>query len=274
MDKGLKLLLATYWNEGIWGNNPPTEADYAQAKAEGYVFDPAPYRSHDETLHDLRRITAQIAAEDVANAFLYSLSTRELHYRSALGSYYYALAIPEHSHDSDGSCCFCNWMEIHNSGFTGQEMSEYNVFNFERYKWGGVRHTSPGYALFDLEQFIQLPKVTPTEEDWSIMRGVLRAAKELEPNQKAGALRQLITKKKLLKSNKAEVEVILDILGICGILSSPDAPSYCDHFANVMERSPREHTNDFTYPVNRWHASDGINEDRFQKVFGRRYSDL
>ena len=69
-------------------------------------------------------------------------------------------------------------------------------------------------------------------------------------------------------------KVILDILGICGILSSSDAPSYCDHFANVMERSPREHTNDFTYPVNRWHASDGINEDRFQKVFGRRYSDL
>ena len=81
MDKGLKLLLATYWNEGIGGNNPPTEADYAQAKAEGYMFDPAPNRSHDETLHDLRRITAQIAAEDVANAFLYSLSTRELHYR-------------------------------------------------------------------------------------------------------------------------------------------------------------------------------------------------
>jgi hypothetical protein len=62
-------------------------------------------------------------------------------------------------------------MPIHNSGITGQEQSEYNVFNFERYKWGGVRHTSPEYALFDLEQFLQLPKVTPTEEDWSIMRG-------------------------------------------------------------------------------------------------------
>ena len=165
-------------------------------------------------------------------------------------------------------------MPIHNSGITGQEQSEYNVFNFERYKWGGVRHTSPEYALFDLEQFLLLPKVTPADEDWAILKEILHTAKELDPCKKAGALRQLITKKKLLTTNKAEVEVILDILGICGILSSPDAPCYCDRFANVWERSPRELTNDFSYPVNRWYASDGINENRFLKVFGFRYSDL
>ncbi len=33
----------------------------------------------------------------VADAFLNSLSTRKLEYRAALGSYWYAVAIPKHS---------------------------------------------------------------------------------------------------------------------------------------------------------------------------------
>ena len=161
----------------------------------------------------------------------------------------------------------CNWLPINSE-------DSYNVFNFERYKWGGVRHTQPEYALFDLEQFILLPKVEPTEEDWHILKSILCCINELPSNKKAGALRELITKKKLLKSNKSEVEVLLNILGICGILSSTDAPCYCDNFTDVWHRAPKEHTNDYEYPVNWWHVSDGINNERFQKVFGLRYSDL
>ena len=87
MDKGLKLLLATYWNGGMWGHKAPTAEDYEQAKAEGYMFDPTPMRTHDETLRNLRSVLNKTSAEDVAKAFLYSLSTRKLEYRSALGSY-------------------------------------------------------------------------------------------------------------------------------------------------------------------------------------------
>lgn len=274
MDKGLKLLLATYWNGGMWGHKAPTAEDYEQAKAEGYMFDPVPMRSHDETLQDLRSVLNKISAEDVTKAFLYSLSTRKLEYRSALGSYYYALAIPEHSHSDPSTCYFCNWLPIREVDSPEKEFSGYNVFNFERYKWGGTRHTHLEYSLFDLEQFLLLPKVTPTDADWNILKSILHAMEELSPSKKAGAYRELITKKKLLKSNKDEVEVLLDILGICGVLSSKDAQCYCDCFVDVWHRSPKEHTNDYTYPVNWWHVSDGVNEERFLKVFGIRYADL
>lgn len=274
MDKGLKLLFATYWNGGRWGHKAPTAQDYEQAKAEGYMFDSTPVRTHDETLWALRNVLEKISPEDVANAFLYSLSTRQLQYRSALGSYYYALAIPDHSHEVSGTCCLCNWLPINDVDSPEKEFSGYNVFNFERYKWGGVRHTHPEYALFDLEQFLLLPKVTATEEDWAVLKTILHVMKELVPSKKAGAYRELITKKKLLKSNKNEVEVLLNILGICGVLSSTDAPCYCECFADVWHRAPREHTNDYTYPVNWWRVSDGVNEDRFLKVFGCNYSDL
>ena len=267
MDKGLKLLFATCWDGKLWGNTEPTAEDYAQAKAEGYMFDSAPRRTHEETLLDLQSVTAKIAPADVANAFLYSLSTRQLQYRSALGSYYYAVAIPHHTHDGPGACYVCDWKPV-------EEISGYNSFNFERYKWGGVRHTAPEYALFDLEQFLRLPKVTPTDADWGILKSILHAMEELPPSKKAGAYREQITKKKLLKSNKSEVAVLLDILGICGVLSGKDAPCYCDRFADVWERSPLENTNDYAYPVNRWRVSDGVNAERFRKVFGCDFADL
>ncbi len=274
MDKGLKVLFATYWSGGIWGENFPSREDYEQAKAEGYMFDHRPERTHDETLRNLRDILNKVSVEDVANAFLYSLSTRRLEYRSALGSYYYALAIPEHSHQESGTCHYCGWYPIHEVDSPDMEFAYDNVFNFERYKWGGVRHAQPEYALFDLEQFLLLPKVTPSEEDWAILKAILHAMRELPASKKAGAYCEWITKKKLLKSNKSEVETLLNILGICGVLAGEDAPCYCDCFVDVWHRAPREHTNDYAYPVNWWHVSDGVNEDRFLKVFGLRYSEL
>ena len=268
MDKGLKLLFTIYWNSGMWGYQEPTSEDFEQAKREGYMFDPPPVRTHDETLGLLHRVLEQISPSDVANAFLFSLSTRKLQFRSARGSYYYAMAIPHHGHEGHGTCYFCDWIEL------GGKHSDYNVFNFERYKWGGVRHTSPEYALFDLEQFLLLPKVTPSPEDWNILKSILHAMNELPAGKKVGAYRELITKKKLLKSNKSEVAVLLNILGISGILSGKEAPCYCDAFVDVWQRSPQEHTNDYEYPVNWWHVSDGVNEERFLKVFGINYGDL
>lgn len=264
MKKGLKILYQMYWNSGGWTKEEPTAEDFALAKREGYLFDPAPFRTHEETLQALRAVLSKITPKDIANAFLYSLSTRELQYRSALGSYYYAIAIPEHTHNEQSACYFCDWLPT----------EDYNVLNFERYKWGGVRHTKPEYALFDLEQFLRLPKVTPTNADRTILKSILKSMQELAPSKKAGAYREIITKKKILKSNKSEVEVLLNILGICGILSSKDAPCYCDEFVDVHHRSPIENTNDYAYPVNRWHVSDGVNEKRFQQVFGIPYSDF
>ena len=83
---------------------------------------------------------------------------------------------------------------------------------------------------------------------------------------------QRITAKKILRSNKDEIDVLLDIMGICGVLSSKEAPCYCELFCNLYERGPEENTNDCEYPVNRWKASDGINEEWLEKVFQITFS--
>ncbi len=269
MKDSKEILFSMFWNHGRWKRGTVSPEEFEQAKRDGYVFEPHEPITHDETLKQLRELTELISPVDVANAFLYSLSTRKLEYRSALGSYWYARAIPEHhAYAPDATCCnYCHW----NARSTIDELNDYNVLNFERYKWGGIRHTRPNYCLFDLQQFQKLPKVTPAEEDWRILYGILDTIKELEPQKKAGALRQLITKKKLLKSNTSELSHLLGILSICGILASEEAPCYLDRFVDVGSRSPVEHTNDLCYPLNRWYARDSVNQEWFFRVFGRHY---
>lgn len=262
MEKGKAILFSLYWHAGQWNDGNVTEEDYAYAKERGFLFDPPEAESHEDALKRAKAAVEKIDARDVANAFLYSLSTRELQYRSALGSYYYAKAIPEHRLEDTGEdfhCYLCGWCN---------GASDYNVFSFERYKWGGVRHTQLDYAAFDLEQFLKQPKVTPREEDISALRELLACVRELEPRNKAGKLRDLVSQKKLLQTNKNEITGILEILGICGILAGTECPGYETYFADEYCRAPQEHTNDMQYPLNHWRVSDGINEKRFEEVFG------
>lgn len=274
MDDAIKTLFALY---KFSAREYPSEEEIADAKAKGILFDYPKYESHSAALSRLRSILARIDPKDIANAFLFSLSTRRLEYRSALGSYYYAKAIPEHDFMNSFNevlaraarhCYFCGWDAWASEPSKFEKRFGVNIYNYERYKYAGVRHDQLNYSLFDLEQFIGLPKVVPTEEDLRIFTDILSCVKCLNASDKAGRLRDTISKAKIFKTNKNEISVLLGELGICGILAGQDAPSYDIYFANEYERTPVESKNDFAYPLNRWHARDGINTEKLNEVFG------
>jgi len=283
MDDGLKILFALYNNIGR-GAKSVSEDEISFAKEKGYLFDYPEYESHSDTINRMRCILAQIDPKDIANAFLFSLSTRRLEYRSALGSYYYAAAIRDHEFMNSynetlaaaaNHCYLCGWTAWKTEPSKLDLRFGYDFYSYERYKWGGspFGNTHINYALFDLEQFLKLPKVTPTDEDKRIFAGILSCTECLNRTDKVGKLRDAIRKAKILKSNKEELTALLGALGICGILASEDYPSYDMYFANEYERDPAEHKNDFAYPVNRWHASDGINVEKLIKVFDQDFSE-
>lgn len=268
MQDGKKLLLNSFWSSSGWSYNDISDEVFQTCKAQGYMFDPPEIITHDEYMKRLAKIVCSIDPNDVAGAFLYSLSTRSLEYRSALGSYWYAVAVPNHQWPDDKPyhCPICGWRRW--SDRDQNRHSGFNVLNFERYKWGGVRHTKGQYALFDLERFLLLPKVTPTDEDIKLFADILGCVSEMNPDKKVGELQKIITSKKIIKSNKSELQIMLDILGICGVLSSADHPCYADKFAPCDgSRDPVESKNDYAYPVNRWYARDGINLNRLKIVF-------
>ena len=255
--------------------------DLALAKAEGYLFDYPKQESHADTLDRLKGTLAQIDPKAVADAFLFSLSTRRLEYRSALGSYSFAKAVPAHafmnSHNETLAaaarhCYLCGWQAWAEEPNSFDLRYGLNFKNYTRYKYGGnpVGILSIMDALFDLEQFLKLPAVTPTEDDTRIFKQILSCVDLLNASDKAGKLRDAVLKAKAFRCNKDEVSVLLGELGICGILAGKEYPSYDVYFANEYERDPAEHKNDFAYPVNRWRAGDGINAEKLKEVFGDR----
>ena len=149
-----------------------------------------------------------------------------------------------------------------------------NASNFERYKFGGRNHNQVQFALFDLTQFLKLPKVTPTEEDRRMLRELLAAIAELPPTKKAGGYRDLLVKKKIIPCNRYEISSLIDILGLCGVLSTAEHPCPEVEFRGYAGIDPPEARSDIAYPVCWWRASDGVNEARFRRVFGFDYSEL
>ena len=90
MDKrAKKILFNTYWSKNGWKENTeqyPSSEDFIYAKEKGLMFDPFSI-SHDDCVKKIVQLGKTITTDQVAKAFLSSLSTRRLDWRSAIASY-------------------------------------------------------------------------------------------------------------------------------------------------------------------------------------------
>ena len=261
--KAIKILFSTYWSSTGWKpeRDQVTPADdLLHAKRAGVMFDPVRL-SHEEIVRRAIDVRANVAPEAVADAFLASLSTRRLELRSALGSYAILRRFPDHEHrDQRLRCPVCGEYNHPN----GHE--DLNVLSFERFKWGGVRHEHPSYAAFDLERFLDSDRLEPTDSDRAIFRELLRAI-EAVPAETTGPRLQAGLGK-LLPSNKAERDILVNILGYCGILRTPGHPGFRDRFIPSCEREePPHHFVDLGYPACWWRGRDGIDRDAVRAYF-------
>jgi hypothetical protein len=161
-ERARTILFKTYWSTEGWRSEPSTPpADLAYALQAGYLFAPETML-HDALMLRVKAALRALSLADVLNAFLASLSTRRLDIRSALGSYAVAQHLPLHPYESlGGQCRIC--------GAFDPILCDWSLLNFERHKWGGVRHDQPSYIAFDLEQVAQLGPFTPTPQDWAIL---------------------------------------------------------------------------------------------------------
>lgn len=261
--KALRILFQAYWSSTGWrdeGERDVSPDDFRYAKQAGVMFDPIDL-THDQIVASCLRIRERIRAEDVADAFLASLTTRRLDLRSALGSYAVIRHLPEHRHTGGrGACGICG---EYNQSRAGTDL---NVLNFERFKWGGVRHQHLVYAAFDLEQFLAAGRPAPTQEDRAVLRSILDAIEGVNADVTAAQLQGKLSS--LFKSNKAEREIVIGILGYCGILQAAEHPGYWDGFVpnDGRELPPRRFV-DMSYPACWWRGRDGVDREAVRRIF-------
>ena len=261
--RAAKILHSTYWSPLGWKPLPDqaaAPADFVYAKSMGLMFDPVAM-DHDQTVAAVRSLVASLDRRTVADAFLASLSTRRLDWRSVLGSYAVFQHLPTHDHQGGrGWCHVCNF-------FQGEETHDLNVLNFERMKWGGVRHLSPVYAAMDMDLFLRSPAPPPTREDIAIFWSMLDAIRSADASTTSARLHALFSKS--LKGNKSERDIIISILGFSDVLTDGVHPGFSDAFIPVTRRAdPNRHNVDMAYPACWWTAREGIDELRLHDYFG------
>lgn len=263
MDKlALDILMNTYWSTSGWNSDNQrhlSTENFAFAKSKGVMFDHIRL-NHDEVLDKLFTSISSLNIRTVVDGFLSSLSSRRLDWRSALGSYAVFQNLNTHTPIGNGKRCdICGF-------YLNTYEHDLNVLNFERFKWGGVRHLDMVYASMDLDLFIKNPPPPPTNQDIQIFQQIVSA---ISNSSKVSSSKLHASFSKILKSNKSERDVLIAIFGFCGILGTPQHPGFTDSFVPVNQRElPNRHFIDMPYPACWWQSEIGINQSRLHEYFG------
>ncbi len=263
--RALAVLFDTFWSPAGWKREYRTDPqDLAYAIEAGYMFAPEEL-AHDEVVARVRQAAEATDPEAVAHAFLFSLRSRRLELRSALGSYAIARVFPRHhlipwpaGYTTLGECAQCCCCP--------KATYDRSMLNFERLKWGGARHLhDPYYCAFDLEQFARLEVPRASDADRATLRQILDLARGMPATARPQDLGRAIGK--LIPSNRWERWALLNILGFCGILAAPGRPGFDERWIPERERTlPPVWKLDWQYPV-AWWRGGGVSAEAVERFF-------
>ena len=163
MDKRAKeILFKTYWTSAGWiieENRKTEKTDFAYAKEKGLMFDPLTITKPELSLR-IQEIVSAISIKKVTDAFLCSLTNNRPDWRSALASYTNAQRLLVDDNVPDFYFGQGNDVDL-------------NVLNFERIKWGGVRHNNGLYNWLDLSLLDKEDIPNPSKQDIDILTSIL-----------------------------------------------------------------------------------------------------
>jgi len=263
IEKSQKTNQSSWWKTYMDHIN---EEDFRYAKQHLTMFDPIKL-SHNEIFKRITKAIEKIDKQNVVTAFLYSLSTRKLEYRSFLSSYCIGKVTPDHNYITslkinDYTCSICGMSE-----YECKEEIEFNTINFFKYKHGSC-FDSPVQILFDLEHFQNMPVVIPAEEDFEILNNIKKIIETSEPKDRISQLKKRIGP--IIKSNDIEREGFLEILGVCGLIHDDIHIGYADNYVTYLERTHRPiHFDDIGYPARWWQGKFGVDNEKWEYWFGQ-----
>ena len=269
-----------------------TQKELSDALEAGFlVHGFEPFASHNEAIEKAKERTSSIGKQEVADAFLYSLSSSLCEYRSPLLSYSYINSVALHEHDDlyfrpDGSafntgfCKVCTYasteLKASPAEYNESESYSFNMANItlmKKYLGGSVCWWAYyiDNCILDITEYIAMPKAPSSDEGKKIFIRALNLVEQLNPTDKANAYAKLLYKEKIIpNSTYYQISTFVDTLGSLNILhrTGDYAITKGKKLYDNSYRDPDEHKNDRPFPLTLWSASDGIDWAEVEMIFG------
>ncbi len=267
--KALALLKKYYLPYKAEGK--PVEKEFEEGIRAG-VIELVSEITHDEMIAEIKGFTQRLSRAAAAKAFLYSLSSGDMRYRTALSSLVWANALPPHTSAEagrkKGACEICGCTH----GLNGREKTDWNAYGVFRYlppmQYGKKPDfTCAEYVLNDLRAFEKLPAVEPCEKDYDILNGIFATVLSMKPHNMDTAVVEEIRRRRFIDATGNGIHCILGVLSICGILEGGEHKGFLYGFTNSGENDIYRDGPTF-YPLYYWRGKNGVNYAAVNGIFG------
>lgn len=222
-------------------------------------------QSHDSIVQGLRNAVAGISPTQARDAFIASLGSAPLRFRSVLGHYAYAANFPDHRFEpglgpQSYMCRQCGLPP--NVNVTLDEEAE------DRNK-GEYLVAEPVPAMLDLEDFKANAKPTPTPDDFATFDRMLAAIAKLRKTGRASAL--LKAWSFVPRTNKYSRDAMVATFGACGLLETIDHPGFLTRWVSFWEyEEVPSLSGEMKPPEAWWTAADGVNRAALDFLFNHK----
>lgn len=203
--------------------------------------------------------------KQIVAAFRAGIANKQPQLWSALGSWAMLMHIEHHrlQRHHDRCCGICGT-------FPGSHETDLNDMNFERFKWGGVRHDSVLYAAHDLSCLRNEGLPVPVRNADDCLIRLLQACHRMSIRDRGTKLPAVIAKATGIPVSSCAS--IADALSYAGVLRPAGKPSFIDQWINYSQvvSDPPDRETELNWPLQHWKGLDGVHIPSVAWWFGRK----
>ncbi|ATQ73516.1 hypothetical protein CR152_02525 [Massilia violaceinigra] len=241
-----------------------SDEEFAYMKEHGLAFDPVDMK-HDEAVRKCFEYAKQCKKSHVTDLFLASFTAERLDFRAALAPFAMMQTMPDHGftkYSAPGFCAVCSAAPV----YKDMDTTDWNV---DRYKYGSIGLLKVPYVIqFHLAQHLELARQKPTADDFHIFNAILDTLRSVDAKTKPKDLHKELKKIEGFKATNDQCRVLVEALGIAGILETQEHKGYLTHYTNPGLAPSKSHSSDWAYPVDFWTGADGVNKKALEFWFG------
>ncbi|MFB6362677.1 hypothetical protein ACFCP7_01270 [Paenibacillus elgii] len=242
-----------------------SETDLEELEKSGRAPNSFVRPQHDETIAELKELAERWTIADAANAFVASLWSAPMIWRSLLTGKLIGNAVPEHEYTpypSSGTCQIC--------GLDSDGATDTSLEWFYRMTSGTPLDGDPFGHVLALRELADA-RVVPIPNDYDrwTFRAVLTVLRSLPPKTRYTKAAQALKKERLLPTRtEYACRDLLETLALIGILDTEDYPGMATEFTSYIKRDDRPNTRvEVQAPLAWWDSSIGINEKTLARIF-------